>query len=657
MPFGLFGSKKPLQEVQEDGEKEPVVPQEAHEQAPSAAEGSSGTQQASTDDGADYGDLVYTKPGTYRRMKTSWNLMRAAPWRRVSKGAVLTIELRQSVKEMLPGFWVYNVSLPAIRNCLLKATYDPRISGLLLKVGPVDCGWAKIQEILRHIRLFRQSGKSTVAFLERGGEKEYLLACGCDEVYTNPVASLNLRGMSMSGTFLRGTLDKVGVEPQVRRIGKYKSFGDTIVRESMSDPQREQMSELLEDMYQYFVDVVAESRKKTAAEVMHMLDEGFVEMSEYKAGGWVTDLKYFDEVEKLIKDRQGRAKKDSMAQVTLRQYTSVSLSAFGLTGPDTIAVIRAVGGITGSGQGASPNTITCKKLAEDIRKARDRKNVKAIVLRVDSPGGDVLASDVLWREVRMAARKKPVVASMGDVAASGGYYLSMAADKIVAERLTITGSIGVVVAKFSFAEMYKKIGVGREMLSKGQFAGLFADGRSFSKEEDEYFTRVANIFYNIFRDKAAECRNLSVEDMENYAQGRVWSGARASRVGLVDALGGIDLAVDVAKRAAKIPPKAHVHVWEVCRERGFMGVSGAGASALGSLLLAFLGRSGESGSAMDVLQHARSQQGLTPLLMGVEGVDGSASAELSPQAMLDAAFLGRVDDPSRVLGALLRGAF
>ncbi|CAD7696645.1 unnamed protein product [Ostreobium quekettii] len=546
-------------------------------------------------------------------------------------------------------------SLPAVCECLIKAAYDPRVAGLFIKVGLLSCGWAKVEEIRRHIDFFRQSGKFTIGYMERGNEKEYFLLSACEEVYLPPSGSLGLRGLSVSATFLRGTLNKIGIEPQVRRIGKYKSAGDQLLREDMSEPQREQLTALLEDLYSGFVAGVAKSRSKAENEVIDMLEEGFVDTESFREGGWVTDLKYMDELIDMVKERQKVDKKKKLKRVTLRRYASVSPSAFGLGAGKVIAVIRASGSITGA-QMAQAGSITTKQTIREIQQARDNKAVKAIVLRVDSPGGDALASDIMWRELQKAAVEKPVIASMSDVAASGGYYLAMAASKIVAEGLTITGSIGVVLGKFSLQELYKKIGVGKEMLSKGRYAEILAESRSFSKEEEEYFTRLAEHSYTEFRNKAAECRGMATEEMQELAQGRVWSGRRAADVGLIDAVGGISRAIAVAKQAADIAPDKPVRLMELSRQKGspLEALQGAGAMAgtltwvlfllfgLGSLIKS----RGQEGKADFVIDAALAAVGLAgPLLQSKQSdveylmedvsLDDGPAKDVAPQAVLD----------------------
>eukprot|EP00887_Chlorella_sp_A99_P004631 scaffold4.g4631.t1 len=509
-------------------------------------------------------ELVYEEPSALAKACTNVKLAFALPWRRFKQGSALVIKLSGAIPEQpQPRFGGADASLPALCEALRKAAYDPRISGVVIK------------ELRRHIEFFRQSGKFTIAYLERAGEKEYYLASACEELYAPPSAYLSLRGLS------------VGVEPQVKRIGKFKSAGDQLLRRDMSDAQREQLEALLDDIYATFVADVAKSRGKTPEEVEAMLNEGIYDMREYMAGGWVTDLRYEHELEMTLMCRTG-GKEDEAATVPLKRYQRV------------VGVVRASGAISAGG-GASSSGITSTSVIKELRRLKKDKKVAAIVLRVDSPGGDALASDLMWHEIRQArtagacmqwlsflAMEKPVVASMADVAASGGYYMAMGAMKVVAEALTVTGSIGVITGKFNLSELYQRAGFGKETISKGRFAELMVENRPFTPEEEALFDASAEHAYRSFRDKAAESRGMTPDAMQEVAQGRVWSGRAAAGVGLVDAVGGISRAIQLAKQAAGIPQAEAVTLLEVSKASPsplqlLAGGAAAGGGAAGGL--------------------------------------------------------------------------
>ncbi|KAL6780934.1 SPP1A [Auxenochlorella protothecoides x Auxenochlorella symbiontica] len=494
----------------------------------------------------------------------------ALPWRQISDGSVMAFTLSGALPDVPQGRFSSAMSMPLLTEALKKAAADPRIRGIAVKIDPLSIGWAKLQELRRHIDYFRESGKFSLAYMERAGEKEYYLASAFEEIYAPPTASLGLRGFSVGGSFLRGVLDKIGVEPEIKRIGKYKSAGDQLLRTDMSDSQREQLSALLDDIYAGFSADVASSRGKTEAEVREMLDAGYHQAEEYAAQGWITGLKYEDEVEELLKQRTG-GKEDRVLRAPLRRVAAVGNSVLRkLASRQVIAVVRTAGAINGGGGGGLPSTgsaITAPDVIRQLKAVKDNKKVAAVILRIDSPGGDALASDLMWREIQQLAAKKPVIASMVDVAASGGYYMAMGATHIVAEPLTITGSIGVVTGKFSLERLFERVGFNQTTISRGRYAEALTGARPQSSEEEAWFDEGAWIAYRSFRDRAAASRGVSPDDLEAVAQGRVWSGRQALEHGLVDVLGGIGRALQLAKLAADIPLAQNVPVIEFSRAK------------------------------------------------------------------------------------------
>ncbi|KAK9917362.1 hypothetical protein WJX75_003547 [Coccomyxa subellipsoidea] len=564
------------------------------------------------------GELVFTPPTGFQKLLTSARLARALPWRRFKKGSVLVIELGGGITEKRQGRFAGANSMPQITGALKKAAYDPRVSGIYLKISPLSAGWAKLQEIRQYIEFFKQCGKFSIAYMAAGGEKEYFVGSACEEVYVPPSGSVSLRGLAVSGTFLRTALEKVGVEPNLVRIGKYKSAGDQLLRKDMSEAQREQLTALLDDIYEGFTTGIAQSRGKTTQEAEMMLDEGIYKMERYVESGWLTGLKYEDEILADLEKRTD-SKPNKLKTVGLKKYSSVSPTAFGIVGRKRIAVIRAAGAIVGGSGGRASGNVTAEDLIAQIRLVAEQKAFVGLVLRVDSPGGDALASDLIWRELRVLAEKKPVIASMGDVAASGGYYLSMAARKVVAEQLTITGSIGVITGKFSLEGLYKKVGYAKEVISKGRYAELLADNRGFSEEEDKYFEEQAQYAYESFRNKAALSRGIPIEKMQEVAQGRVWSGKRALEVGLVDALGGLSRAVAIAKRELGIPDSEAVALIELSREQPSpLALLSGGASAASLLQTGFV-QLASGTPPLQVLSQLLGMANLEDVSLGMHG--------------------------------------
>ncbi|TMW99818.1 hypothetical protein EJD97_001916 [Solanum chilense] len=534
------------------------------------------------------GEFEFEEYGVWKSLVVKFRMLFALPWERVRKGSVLTMKLRNEISDQLQSRFSSGLSLPQICENLMKAAYDPRISGVYLHIEPLGCGWGKVEEIRRHILDFRKSGKFIVGYAPACGEKEYYIGCACQELYVPPSAYFALYGLTVQASFLGGVFEKVGIEPQVQRIGKYKSAGDQLMRKSISDENREMLTALLDNIYGNWLEKVALTKGKKIEDIEQFVNDGVYQVERLKEESWITDIKYDDEVMSMLKERLGISKDENLPEVDYRKYSKVRRWTLGLTGyKDQIAVIRASGSIsrTRGPFSSSSSGIIAEKLIEKIRSVRESKRFKAVVLRIDSPGGDALASDLMWREIRLLAESKPVIASMADVAASGGYYMAMATQAIVAENLTLTGSIGVVTGKFNLGKLYEKIGFNKETISRGRYAELTAaEQRPFRPEEAELFAKSAQHAYTQFRDKAALSRSMTVDKMEEVAQGRVWTGKAALSRGLVDAVGGLSRAVAIAKQKANIPQDRQVSVVELSRPSTSLPevLSGIGSSLAGA---------------------------------------------------------------------------
>ncbi|ONI09001.1 hypothetical protein PRUPE_5G211500 [Prunus persica] len=460
------------------------------------------------------GEFQFQKMSSWKSFVVKLRMLIALPWERVKKGSVLTMKLRGQVSDQLKSRFSSGLSLPQICENLVKAAYDPRISGVYLQIESLNCGWGKVEEIRRHILDFKKSGKFILAYVPACGEKEYYLASACQEIYAPPSAYFSLFGLTVQASFVRGVLENVGIEPQVERIGKYKSAGDQLARKTMSEENCEMLTALLDNIYGNWLDVISSTRGKKREDIENFINEGVYQVDKFKEEGWITNIHYDDEVISLLKERLGVQKEKVLPMVDYRKYSKVRQSTVGLSGSkDKIAIIRASGSISRvRGSFSLPGSgIIGEQFIEKIRSVRESKKYKAAIIRIDSPGGDALASDLMWREIRLLAASKPVIASMSDVAASGGYYMAMAADTIVAENLTLTGSIGVVTGKFNLGKLYEKIGFNKEIISRGKYAELLAaEQRSFRPEEAELFAKSAQNAYKQFRDKAAFSRSMTV---------------------------------------------------------------------------------------------------------------------------------------------------
>jgi protease-4 len=363
--------------------------------------------------------------------------------------------------------------------------------------------------------------------------------------------------MAAEVMFFRGSLDKLGVYPDIYQIGKYKSAGDTFTRKEMSEAHREFMNELIDDLFNRYVDGIAKARGKSAEEVRALIDEAPYSAPKAKEAGLIDGVAYREELDKELKGKLGYKEDEPLRLVKSSSYKEIQPESVGLDKGEKIAVIYATGGIDSGKSENSPTgeqSIGSDTLVKALNDARDDKTIKAIVIRVDSPGGSGLASDVIWYAVEAAKAKKPVVVSMGDVAASGGYYISAGASKILAQPSTITGSIGVVAGKPVLREFYDWLGISNEYILRGKRAGMFRETEKFTPEEREKFEEwIKNTYYNDFIPKVAKGRNKPVEYIDSVGQGRVWTGAQGKDKGLVDEFGGLDRAIEVAKELANLP--------------------------------------------------------------------------------------------------------
>lgn len=438
-----------------------------------------------------------------------------------------------------------------------KAKVDNRIKAVLLDIDMSGVGWGKAEEIRDAITDFRSSGKPVYAFIELGLNKEYYIATACDKIIVPPPGELFINGLAADVMFFRGSLDKLGIYPDIYQIGKYKSAGDMFTQKEMTDAHREYINSMLDDLFNRYVNTIAQGRKKTPDEVRALIDNAPYSAIQAKQAGLIDDVVYHDEVENQLKKLLGYKDTDTFAPVRAVDYRDVSPESLGLNQGERIAVIYATGDI---GSGSSQNSPTGDQsigsdtVSKALNDAAADKTIKAIVLRVDSPGGSGLASDIIWHAVEAANQKKPVVVSMSDVAASGGYYISASASKIIAQPSTITGSIGVVAGKPVMRGFYDWLGISNEYVLRGKNAGMFRETEKFSDDERAKFEEwIKATYYNDFVPKVAKGRKKDPQYIDSVAQGRVWTGAQAKERGLIDEYGGLDRAIEVAKELAKIP--------------------------------------------------------------------------------------------------------
>ena len=483
----------------------------------------------------------------------------------IQDNSVLTLRIAGSLPDYVaddPLRRFFGGPEDSLSNLLLqmrKAKADKRITAILLDIDMSDAGWAKAEEIRDAIADFRASGKPVYAYMELGMNKEYYIASACDKIYMPPPGELFITGLAADVMFFRGSLDKLGIYPDIFQIGKYKTAGDMFTQKEMTTEHREYVNELIEDLYQRFAAGAGKGRGKTAEEMRALIDNAPYDARGAQTAGLIDGALYRNEVDKELKKRLGYKDTDELHLVRAGDYRDVDQESLGLNKGEKIAIIYATGSI---GSGKSENSpsgnqsIGSDTLARALNEARDDKTIKAIVLRVDSPGGSGLASDIIWHAVESAKEKKPVVVSMSDVAASGGYYISAGANKIIAEPSTITGSIGVIAGKPVMKGLYDWLGVSNEYVLRGKNAGMFRETEKFSDDERAKFEGWIRTTYQDFISKVAQGRKMQVADVDKIGQGRVWTGSQGKEgkgKGLVDEYGGLDRAVEVARDLAGLP--------------------------------------------------------------------------------------------------------
>jgi protease-4 len=477
----------------------------------------------------------------------------------------LDIDLSGSIQEFAaPDFWTSlflrtkPLSVHDLWKNIRKAKVDSRIRCLLLRLGYLECDWAKVSELRDAILDYRESGKKVYAYIEEAPEfdKEYYLATACDRIILHPMGWLGVNGIGGWVPFFKEGLDKLGIEADYEHVEEYKTAYNMFTEKGFTEAHKAMMESLYGDIFSRYVRTVAKARKKTEEEVRGIINIGLYHGENAFKAGLVDDLLYEDELEKLLQDKGKKLQKTKLSE-----YARINPSSLGLETGRKIALLYAMGPII-SGEGVY-QTIGSRTLTRWMRRARQDRSISAIVLRVDSPGGSAIASDIIGREVALAKKEKPVVVSMSDVAGSGGYWISMAAHKIVAQPQTLTGSIGVLFIKFNLARLYEKLGITAEKVTYGQRADMFSLFRAMTPEEREFMKKEILWSYDQFLTKAAEGRNMTKEEVDKVGKGRVWTGSQAKEIKLVDELGGLSKALELAKNLAGIPADEEVRlvVW------------------------------------------------------------------------------------------------
>ena len=485
-------------------------------------------------------------------------------------------------------------SLRAFVSALRRAKTDSRITSVVLMPGSLDSPyWARVQELRDAIVDFRRSGKPVTAFLEYGGDREYYLASAADKIYLMPTSGLDLTGIASYEIFLRGTFDKLGAYPDFIHIGDYKTATNQLTEKQMTAAHREMSESLNRDAFAQLVQAIAEGRKKSEADVRALIDAGpFLPKAALDAG-LVDGVAYQDELDDLVPVlRRGGREVDWLEADEYGGDTD----GVRLRRRPRIAVLYALGTIVSGRGGFDPTDgelIGSDTIVDDIRRIREDRSIRGIVLRIDSPGGSSVASDVILRELQLTKKAdpdRPIVVSMSDLAASGGYYIALAGDEIVAQPGTLTGSIGIYTGKIVYGGTLDKIGVTAEPVKSGANADIYSPLTPFTPPQRQKVEAFMRDFYNGFLDKTAESRHMTRDEVHELAQGRVWTGAQAKERGLVDRLGGLDEAIDAVKELADIGPEQTIETVTYPRRRTFyealsdqFGGSSSGASLVRAL--------------------------------------------------------------------------
>ena len=481
--------------------------------------------------------------GMYNRFDENQEYQRSVGYISLSQALHTTRHIRRNA--------FLDVQMADIEKTLKVAKRDREIAGALIKIGGSRYGIGRLQEIRDAILDFKASGKKVVGYMTNCSTGNYLIASVCDRIVLHPSGEVRLIGLRSEISFYKGVLDKLGIRADLEHIGEYKSASDIFTREEMSEAHREVQNAILDDLYDQLTQSIADKRSWSQDDVKRLIDQGPFTAKQALAHGIVDQLAYRDELKGIAKDLTGK----NCRLVKARQYLGIIEYEYDWEVPlPKIAIIEAEGMMMTGESFTDPftgtRTMGSTTIVRAIRNVRKDSSVKAVVLRIDSVGGLVVAADTIWRELMRLKDVKPLVVSMGDVAGSGGYYIAAPADTIVAEPGTITGSIGVVSGKYSLKGLYDKIGLHKEILKRGEHADFYTDYGDYPAEEREIIHTQIKEIYEDFIGKVAEGRGMTKEAVNQIGRGRIWTGKQAKEIGLVDELGGLNLALSIAQKKA-----------------------------------------------------------------------------------------------------------
>jgi protease-4 len=475
----------------------------------------------------------------------------------VADGSTLILKMEGSIPEKAPT----EVPLPFLEDqapltlpqtwaLFRKAASDPKIKAIVFEPQGLAVGWAELEEIHGEMLQFKKSGKPLVAFLRHPGSREFYLSTACDKIYMTPEDTLDVKGMRVEAMYLKDTLGKFGVKMDVIHAGKYKDAFDMFSKNEMSPETKEVLDDILNQYFGDLIDTMAAGRKKQPAEIKALIDQGPFEASQALSDGLIDGLAFEDQVSEALRKQLNQSE---LKMVSHKTYIKAGL---GDTGGKRIALIVGEGEIlSGSGDSSfgSDTGIVSGPFIKVLKQVENDTTIKAVILRVNSPGGEGVASDDILHEAQNLSRKKPMVISMGDLAASGGYFISMTGDPIVAYPNTLTGSIGVIMGRINLRGLYDKLNIHVEMLQRGHYADLDSEYQELTPDDRAKLESEIEDFYKGFVERVAKGRKRSFGQIDELGQGRVWLGTQAKQNGLVDELGGLDLAIEMVKKKAGIP--------------------------------------------------------------------------------------------------------
>ncbi|MBN2543700.1 signal peptide peptidase SppA, partial [bacterium] len=482
------------------------------------------------------------------------------------KDKYLYLSLSGTLEEQKRGFSFFeeNISMTLLNLIITidKAAKDEDIKGLVIRFNNFGLGMGMAEELRIALERFKAEGKKIYVYMDTPGNAIYYLASCADSIFMPESGSLNLTGLSAEMMFLKGTFDKLGIKADLEREGKYKSAVEMFTRDSMSAANREETEALLDDIYENLLVKIEEGRGWSEAKVRDLIDRGPYSATDALSEGLVDSLLYFDEFKKFVSEDIGL--------VGWNQYTSIGSREYVWGSKPKIAVVWAEGGIVRGSSGRSllsGLTVGSETFAKAITAAKNDIDVKAILVRINSPGGSAHASDEMWHAVQQASEKKPVIVSIGNVAASGGYYLACSGDYIFADDNSITGSIGVISGKFSLGGLYDKIGVNKQIIKRGENSAIWTDSREFNEMERERVRRSVKNYYMIFKNRVVETREMSQDSVQSIAQGRVWTGKAGEKIGLVDSIGGLYDALTYTKIKGGLKIEDEIELKELPKPR------------------------------------------------------------------------------------------